>query len=60
MSKISIDNSSFNVIKKYYKKILNTDKNTYKSTNDVPIPIDCITEMITKIPNELWKKNYLY
>lgn len=59
MSKISIDNSSFNVIKKYYDEILNTDKSTYKSTNDEPTPIDCITEMITKIPNELWGKKDL-
>ena len=59
MSKISIDNSSFNVIKKYYDEILNTDKSTYKSTNDEPTPIDCITEMITKIPNELWRKKDL-
>ena len=59
MSKISIDNSSFNVIKKYYDEILNTDKSTYKSTNDEPTPIDCITEMITKIPNELWEKKDL-
>ena len=59
MSKITIDNSSFNVIKKYYDEILNTDKSTYKSTNDEPTPIDCITEMITKIPNELWEKKDL-
>jgi len=59
MSKISIDNSSFDVIKQYYDEILNTDKSTYKSTNDEPTPIDCITEMITKIPNELWKNKDL-
>ena len=59
MSKISIDNTSFDVIKQYYDEILNTDKSTYKSTNDEPTPIDCITEMITKIPNELWKNKDL-
>ncbi len=59
MSKITIDNSSFDVIKQYYDEILNTDKSTYKSTNDEPTPIDCITEMITKIPNELWKNKDL-
>tara|TARA_B000000477_G_scaffold325_1_gene337 strand:+ start:53575 stop:54867 length:1293 start_codon:yes stop_codon:yes gene_type:complete len=59
MSKITIDNSSFNIIKKYYDEILNIDKSTYKSTNDEPTPIDCITEMITKIPNELWEKKDL-
>lgn len=58
MSKTTID-SSFNEIKKYYDEILNNDKSTYKSSNDEPTPIDCIIEMISKIPNELWKKNTL-
>ena len=40
-------------------EILHIDKSTYKSTNDEPTPIDCITEMITKIPNELWEKKDL-
>ena len=57
--KITIDTSSFNELKKYYDEILNTDKSTYKSSNDEPTPIDCISEMITKIPNDLWEKNDL-
>ena len=57
--KITIDTSTFNEIKKYYDETLNTDKSTYKSTNDEPTPIDCISEMISKIPNELWAKSDL-
>src|SRR5210317_994327 len=57
--KITIDTSSFNEIKKYYDETLNTDKSTYKSSNDEPTPIDCISEMISKIPNELWGKSDL-
>jgi len=57
--KITIDTSSFNELKKYYDETLNIDKSTYKSSNDEPTPIDCISEMISKIPNELWKKNDL-
>ena len=57
--KISIDTSTFNEIKKYYDEILNTDKSTYKSSNDEPTPIDCISEMISKIPEELWKRSDL-
>ena len=57
--KITIDSSTFNEIKKYYDETLNTDKSTYKSSNDEPTPIDCISEMISKIPNELWGKNDL-
>ena len=57
--KITIDTSTFNEIKKYYDQTLNTDKRTYKSSNDEPTPIDCISEMISKIPNELWGKSDL-
>lgn len=57
--KITIDSSSFNDIRHYYDYILNTDKSTYKSTNDEPTPIDCISEMISKIPCELWGKSDL-
>jgi adenine-specific DNA-methyltransferase len=57
--KITIDTSTFEEIKKYYDETLNIDKNTYKSSNDEPTPIDCICEMINKIPLELWSKNDL-
>jgi adenine-specific DNA-methyltransferase len=52
---ISIETSTFDEIKKYYDEILNIDKSTYKSSNDEPTPIDCISEMISKIPNSLWE-----
>ena len=57
--KITIDTSTFDELKEYYDKTLNTDKSTYKSNNDEPTPIDCIIEMIGKIPDELWKKSDL-
>jgi SAM-dependent methyltransferase len=56
---ITIETSSFNELKKYYDEKLNIDKSTYKSSNDEPTPIDCISEMISKIPNDLWEKNDL-
>jgi tRNA1(Val) A37 N6-methylase TrmN6 len=56
---MNIDTSSFNEIKKYYDEILNIDKSTYKSSNDETTPIDCIIEMIGKIPEELWKRTEL-
>jgi adenine-specific DNA-methyltransferase len=58
-TQIHIDTSTFNELKKYYDEILNTDKSTYKSSNDEPTPIDCVSEMISKIPDELWKKSDL-
>ena len=56
---ISVDISNFHELKKYYDETLNIDKSTYKSSNDEPTPIDCISEMISKIPDELWRKNDL-
>ena len=53
LSKITIETSTFNEIRKYYDEILNTDKSTYKSSNDEPTPIDCISEMISKIPDDI-------
>jgi len=56
---ITIETSNFNELKKYYDETLNIDKSTYKSSNDEPTPIDCISEMISKLPNNLWQKNDL-
>lgn len=58
MSTITID-SSFSELQKYYDETLNTDRSTYKSSNDEPTPITCINEMISKIPIELWKRENL-
>ena len=56
---INNTNLEFADIKKYYDETLNVDKSTYKSTNDEPTPIDCVVEMINKIPEELWKRENL-
>jgi len=53
---INIDTSNYEEIKLYYDNILNKDKSTYKSSNDEPTPINCIEEMISKIPEHIWKK----
>jgi hypothetical protein len=50
----NIDNSTYEELKKQYNEKLNIDKSTYKSSNDEPIPIECIEDMINKIPCELW------
>lgn len=55
----NIDNSSFEVLKKYYDDGLNLDKTTYQSSNDEPTPINCIIDMIDKIPEELWERENL-
>jgi adenine-specific DNA-methyltransferase len=55
----NIDKSNFKELKDYYDEILNKDKSTYKSSNDEPTPIDCVIEMINKIPVELWTRKDL-
>lgn len=55
----NIEETSFENLKNYYDNILNVDKTTYKSTNDEPTPIQCICDMISKIPNNLWEKENL-
>ena len=56
---VNLNKTFFEELKEYYDNILNKDKSTYKSTNDEPTPIDCIQEMISKIPDELWNRNNL-
>ena len=56
---VTIESSSFDELKNYYDKHLNMDKSTYKNSNDEPTPIDCISEMISKIPSELWSREQL-
>ena len=55
----NIDNSNFDTLKKYYDDVLNLDRTTYKSSNDEPTPIDCVINMIDKLPSELWLKEDL-
>jgi len=43
----------------YYDDVLNLDKSTYKNSNDEPTPIDCVKEMVKKIPLEFWEKKEL-
>jgi len=55
---MNIDNS-FEELKDFYDNNLNKDRSSFKSSNDEPTPIDCINEMIDKIPIELWKRDKL-
>lgn len=40
-------------------EVLDTDRSSYKSSNDETTPIDCVSEMISKIPEELWDRKDL-
>jgi adenine-specific DNA-methyltransferase len=56
---VNVDVSTFDELKKFYDEVLNIDKSTYVSSNDEPTPIDCIVEMIRRIPVELWTRHDL-
>lgn len=56
---INVDISAFETLRQYYDGTLNVDKSSYKSSNDEPTPIDCISEMIRKVPDELWRRSDL-
>jgi len=51
---LTFDND-YNIIKNYYNTILNTDKTLVETSNDEPTPIDCVEEMISKIPSSFWE-----
>jgi len=53
----NINSKSYSELKTYYDTVLNTDKTTYKSSNDEPTPIACIEEMMSKLPEELWERD---
>lgn len=46
---------SFEYMKTYYDTILNPDKTLYTSSNDENTPIDCVVEMLDKIPHSFFK-----
>ncbi len=50
-----ITTENYNTIKLYYDDVLNKNKDLVVTTNDEPTPIDCVEEMISKIPESFWK-----
>ena len=51
----TITKNNYITIKHYYDDILNKNKDLVVTTNDEPTPIDCVEEMISKIPESFWK-----
>ena len=49
-------NNNYSDIKSYYDNILNIDKNLVETSNDEPTPIDCVEEMVNKVPEDFWKR----
>ena len=47
--------SPFTHIQKYYDDVLNIDSTLVETSNDEPTPINCVQEMINKVPEDFWK-----
>lgn len=50
-----INKDNYTIVKEYYDNNLNKNKDLVVTTNDEPTPIDCVEEMIDKVPEEFWK-----
>jgi hypothetical protein len=51
----TITKNGYTTIKEYYDNNLNKNKELVVTTNDESTPIDCVEEMINKIPEAFWK-----
>lgn len=58
MENITISHD-YEIVKKLYDEELNRDKRFVKTSNDEPTPIDCVEEMVNKIPEEFWMRKNL-
>jgi SAM-dependent methyltransferase len=56
---MNVLDTPFEELQQYYDTVLNVDRSTYLSTNDECTPLDCVREMLTKVPEELWKRDNL-
>jgi len=52
-------NTNYADLKTHFDQVLNTDKESFKTSNDEPTPISCVEEMVDKIPNKFWEKDNL-
>ena len=56
---MQLTNTNLNDVSNYIDTVLNIDKSSWKTNNDVPTPMGCVDEMLSKIPDELWSRREL-
>jgi len=59
MNTMTTIENDYNTVRFYYNNVLNVDKDLVKTSNDVPTPIDCVVEMVSKIPEAFWENKNL-
>ena len=52
-------NTDYKKLKTHFDEVLNKDKESFKTSNDEPTPLDCVEEMVNKIPDKFWEKDNL-
>ena len=52
-------NSPYTELKNYIDKTINKDKSLYVTSNDEPTPLDCVEEMISRLPPSIFKNRNL-
>ena len=53
---MSITQQSYEKIKALFDNVLNKDRASFKTSNDEPTPLDCVEEMLDKLPDSFWQK----
>lgn len=46
--------TDYQTLKQIYDSELNTDKSTFRSSNDEPTPMACVEEMVNALPSSFW------
>ena len=59
MATTTVHTGDFCDVAQYYNTVLNRDKTTFCTKNDESTPIELVSEIIAKIPHELWMRNDL-
>ena len=56
---MNVRTNSFGELKLYYDTVLNTDTDSFVTSNDEPTPIDCVEEMVASLPPEFMDRSDL-
>ena len=51
---MDIEQKDYTELRTNFNNVLNCDKSTFKTSNDEPTPIECIEEMLSVLPKDVW------
>lgn len=56
---MNVVENSYLELKHYFDNVLNNDRGHFKTSNDEPIPISCIEDMLSVVPDDVWYRRNL-